>query len=281
MAERARMDDHYVDHVVIGGSVLDELETAFADVGLVPKYGGKHEHDATHNSLIGFEDGSYIELIAATETGHPDKRTDFIRNDAGPCGWALETDDIESLTEQMRAREVPVAVTDRHERETPNGNRAAWRLAYLGDGEPGTSLPFVIEDLTPRTRRITRGQNADQFGVTGIDTAVIGVESLEEASDRYRRAFGLSEPKRDRDEGLGAELAHFPGSAVILAAPMDSGWLDDRVSRYGDLPCCILLAADQRAFDRFDPVATTTWFDRRIGWLPLDLPEGRVGIVDG
>ncbi|WP_222914115.1 VOC family protein [Natrinema sp. SYSU A 869] len=281
MVERACLGDHYVDHVVIGGSVLDELETAFADVGLVPEYGGEHEHDATHNSLIGFEDGSYIELIAATETGCPDRRTDFIRNDVGPCGWALETTGIESLAEQMRAREVPVAVTDRHERETPNGNQAAWLLAYLGDGEPGTSLPFVIENLTPRNRRITPGQSADQIGVTGIDAAVIGVESLGEASNRYRRAFGLSEPKRDRDEGLGAELAYFPGSAVILAAPLDSGWLDDRVSRYGDLPCCVLLAADQRAFDWFDPMTTTTWFDRRVGWLPIDLPEGRVGIVDG
>ena len=52
------------DHVVL---VVPDLATAVADHrarGLTVTPGGEHVGGLTHNALVGFRDGSYLELIA-------------------------------------------------------------------------------------------------------------------------------------------------------------------------------------------------------------------------
>jgi catechol 2,3-dioxygenase-like lactoylglutathione lyase family enzyme len=53
-----------LDHVVI---LVAELERAIADyttLGFTVQRGGTHAGGSTHNALVGFADGSYLELIA-------------------------------------------------------------------------------------------------------------------------------------------------------------------------------------------------------------------------
>lgn len=58
-------------------------------------YGGPHSSGLTKMPLLGFRNGSYIELISPTR---PDSRPDIwrkqIEEDGGPCAWAIEVDDI-------------------------------------------------------------------------------------------------------------------------------------------------------------------------------------------
>ena len=53
-----------VDHATVCGSNLDTLQQEFASVGLKADYGGPHANGVTHMALLGFENGSYLELIA-------------------------------------------------------------------------------------------------------------------------------------------------------------------------------------------------------------------------
>ena len=53
-----------LDHLVI---LVRDLESAIADytaLGFTVQRGGTHADGATHNALVGFADGSYLELIA-------------------------------------------------------------------------------------------------------------------------------------------------------------------------------------------------------------------------
>ena len=58
-----------VDHASVCGSQLEPMQQAFADVGLKTDYGGPHANGVTHMALFGFEDGSYLELIAPQKGG--------------------------------------------------------------------------------------------------------------------------------------------------------------------------------------------------------------------
>jgi len=53
-----------LDHVSVCGSSLDTLRQAFTDVGMTPDFGGPHGNGVTQMALVGFDDGTYLELIA-------------------------------------------------------------------------------------------------------------------------------------------------------------------------------------------------------------------------
>src|SRR5512135_40683 len=61
-----------LDHVSICGSDLDALRQAFTDVGMTPDFGGPHGNGVTQMALIGFDDESYLELIAPVKPGVTD-----------------------------------------------------------------------------------------------------------------------------------------------------------------------------------------------------------------
>ena len=58
-----------IDHVTIAGPRLEAMQAAFAGLGFTTDYGGPHSNGITHMALLGFRDGSYIELISSLEPG--------------------------------------------------------------------------------------------------------------------------------------------------------------------------------------------------------------------
>ena len=56
--------DLQIDHVTVCGRDLDRMRQSFAERGLATEYGGPHANGLTHMALAGFDDGSYLELIA-------------------------------------------------------------------------------------------------------------------------------------------------------------------------------------------------------------------------
>lgn len=55
-----------IDHVVIAVSDLARAVADYRALGFTVLEGGVHASDATHNALIGFADGTYLELLAST-----------------------------------------------------------------------------------------------------------------------------------------------------------------------------------------------------------------------
>src|SRR5215472_875332 len=99
-----------VDHATVCGSNLDTLQQEFADVGLKPDYGGPHANGVTHMAVLGFENGSYLEMIAPQTAGKTQgsEWANLMAADAGPCAWAVGPDDITAEVNRLKASGVKV-----------------------------------------------------------------------------------------------------------------------------------------------------------------------------
>ncbi len=232
-----------IDHVTVGGPDLADLESRFRATGLEPVYGGRHSNGVTHMSIVALGDGSYVELISAVDPADLG-RDSFpwwggqIAGDGGPCAWCVRVDDIAAEIERLRAAGVPVRGPVAMNRKLPDGRSAEWEVAFAGDGEPGSLLPFMIEDKTPREIRVPAPTTET---ATRVAAVVLGVEALEPAVALFRRAYGWPEPAPGTDADFGARLARFEGTPVTLAAPDGPGRLADRLARFGPCPLAFVL----------------------------------------
>ncbi len=251
------LDEIRIDHVTFAGRELSRMADAFAGIGIEPEYGGGHDSLPTHMSIVGFDDGTYIELIAKREPTEPSPYWDeAIDGDAGPCAWAIRADELDRTVDRLRRAGIEVDGPRSFGRDRPDGTTAEWKLAFLGDGEPGELLPFLIEDVTPRSSRVRPTPSASGSELEGIETVVIAVEDLDRATEAVRLAFDLPKPDRAAVEtgpfaGTTALFDEFP--AVLLAPAPGSGVIADRLERFGTGPCAFLLATSDTdaATDRF------------------------------
>jgi hypothetical protein len=254
-----------VDHVTVAGTGLDALRDPLEAAGFAPGYGGEHDNSVTEMAAVGFPDGSYLELIAAV-TADPAPFWDAqIRADGGPCGWAVGVDDLQGAVDRLRDRGVAVEGPTELSRERPDGTLLEWSMAFPGPGDPGSHLPFLLTDHTPREQRARPGRGSEGTGVTGVERVVLGVETLAAGTDRYRTAFDLAAPERREEPAHGVRVARFPDAPVDLVAPQDGGWLADRLDAFGPGPCTFLLGSDGTA----EAGTAGTWLGREVGWLDV------------
>lgn len=280
--------DPVIDHVTIAARELEPMRQAFEALGLPPVYGGAHSTGGTHMALVGFDDDSYIELIAARELGQYSggKWARQIEANAGPCAWAARAPEIAVEAARVAALGVPVAGPVEMHRERPDGVRVEWQLAYLGEGTPGNLLPFLIEDRTPRELRVRPTPGAAGSELRGVVQVVLGVSALQPAIDLFRRVYSWAEPARGEDAAFGARLARFAGTPVTLVEPLPEAssaeWLRERLARFGPLPCAILLASDDLAASsaRMGLSAPCDWCGLPAAWVPPERLGGtRLGVI--
>ncbi len=273
-----------IDHVVIAGKDLDEMRAGFASVGLTPDEGGQHADGHTHNALIGFEDGSYLELIApmpgGTAPGHV--WSDYMNNNAGVCAWAIRSNDIRADVEMFRQRGITVGDPVQGGRNRPDGVRLEWITAKLGDGPLGSVLPFLIQDVTPRELRVPRTKSAEGL-ITGVEEVVIAIKDEIETSDLFRHLFLLSDIRKDANWEIGWSLTHLEGSPITL---LQTGihFPADRIEEIGESVLFVFLQtpnfhlADQQ-YGTFED-GYQDWFDRQIAWLEPGTPGAEyVGFI--
>lgn len=273
-----------IDHVTIAGSVLAPMEQAFANLGLATEYGGPHSNGVTHMALLGFADGSYLELISSLEPGLKDTVFwgTFIAGNGGPCAWAVQVDDIKAEATRVAALGVPVAGPAYYYRRRPDGKLVEWYLAFLGDKGAGATLPFLIQDITPREWRVQPSPSATGW-LAGVASVILGVENLETAIKLFRRVYGWPAPQLNDDPILKAKLAYFAGTPVTLAAPqVPDDWLAERLARFGESPCAYLLATTNfaAACQHFGLMPSVEWFGRRVAWFdPAQLNGVYLGLI--
>ncbi len=276
-----------IDHVTIAGRDLDVMGRALTAAGLPSEYGGAHSNGVTHMSILGFLDGSYVELISTLRPGEPSPLWPKHMTAAGsPCAWCVESGDLAAEVERLRGRGVPVRGPVPMSRERADGVRLAWDLAFLGSEDPGAVLPFLIQDHTSRDLRVASSEAIATTGLEGIAAVVIGCRKLEEGWERFRNAYdwpAQAPTARDEDRSLGIRLMRFPGKPVVLVEPMDRGrWLSDRLDAHGESPCALLLRTGNwgKSEGRLRFAGSSTWLGEPVRWLSIpDLPEVRVGVV--
>jgi Glyoxalase-like domain len=263
-------EQFHIDHVTVAGKNVQALiETLRSVAGITAQYGGPHSNHATEMAQASFPDGSYLELIAIQPKADPTALAahywhKFMEADAGPCAWAIRPADFGAEVERLRKAGVAITGPNRSGRKRPDGVQLDWETAQVGPTNGGF-FPFMIHDFTPRENRAFPGGKPTSAKWTGIAKVVIGVEDLDAAIARYRQAFSLPEPERQADAKFGAKLAWFPGTPVVLAAPLSSqSWLTARFQRFGEAPCAFVLGAASIPSRSLDHI---TWADSdRLGW---------------
>lgn len=283
MAEESKSVMLELDHVSICGSNLDPLRQAFTDVGLVADFGGPHGNGVTHMAAIGFDDGTYIELIAPVKAGVTTGSdwAKFMGDDAVTCAWAVGTNVL--LQEVDRLKKAGIAVTGPQSgsRKRPDGMSIEWTTAYPGTGMPGSTQPFIIEDQTPRAWRVQTSASVQGAPVTGIESVLVGVNNLDASIALFRKAYGWAAPLTETQKDFG-KMAYFPGEPVILVAPLGGGWLQERLSKFGESPVAILLNTRDfpAATKKYKLSGTKTWFGQKVAWFDAGKLKGvRLGVI--
>ncbi len=274
-----------LDHITVAGAELSRLETLFRSLGLGTHYGGRHSNGVTHMSVLGFDDGSYIELISTIEKGQKSPWWDsFIEGDAGISAWAVEVDDVAREAARISAMGIEVTGPVYMSRQRPDGQVAEWDLAFIGAGEPGTALPFIIKDRTDRRLRIEPSASVTGTELTGIGKIVVGVADLQSSSDLFRNVYGWAAPLVAAGYLPGAVLADFEERPVILASPeTGSGWLAQRLKRFGDSPCGFLIESSdlEKTRSRVGGGHLSNLSGRKALWLVSDtLDHSRIGFIE-
>lgn len=269
-----------IDHVTIAGSDLKVMQDEFENLGMKTDYGGPHSSGFTHMSLLGFNDGSYIELISSLKPGAQlwEKQ---IRENGGPCAWAIGVKDIAS--ELLRLEKLGVSVTgpDDYSRARPDGVLVEWKLGFIGDKAPGATLPFLIEDKTPREFRVTPSlsvaDNKESDHLIGLQKVILGVSELEKEIKLFQKLYGWGEPMRSAGFLDGATLAEFENTPVTLATSSRSNsWLSSRLGKFGDSPCAYLIGTNDLKWTvgKYGLGRENDWFQNKVAWIPSEKLNG-------
>jgi len=253
--------DLRIDHVSVSGSDLKKMQARLASVGIASEYGGPHSNGATEMAVTSFADGSYLELIAiqakpdpkALEAHYWSKQ---MRGEAGPTAWAVRVGDVSAEAARLKTAGVQVFPLSRSGRTRPDGVRLDWETARVGPESNGAFFPFLIHDFTPRESRAFPSGKPTVAGFTGIKRVVIAVRDIKASVQRFQKAYSLPAPEYRDDPSLGAKLAVFEGTPVILA---EGEGLRERVERFGESPCAFVLGSKKPGAIR--------WFEaEKLGW---------------
>src|SRR5208282_2592672 len=132
-----------LDHASICGSNLDALRQDFTDVGMTPDLGGPHGNGITQMAFIGFDDGTYLELIAPIKPGVTagSDWAKFMSEDAVTCAWAAGTNVLSQEVDRLKKAGIAVTGPTHGSRKRPDGMSIEWNTAFVGSGTRGSTLP--------------------------------------------------------------------------------------------------------------------------------------------
>ncbi|MBZ5721712.1 MAG: VOC family protein [Acidobacteriia bacterium] len=278
-----------VDHAGICAYQLEPVQKAFASVGLETLYGGAHATGGTHNALLGFDDGSYLELIAPQ---HPESMSKADARDyealkpdrAQTCFWATGTTNIPNAVQTLRQHGFDIQSPQLGSRKRPDGILVVWDTAAIDQKGGGDILPFFIEDRSRRSTRIQPSPSVTGSELRGIEWVVLGVKDLDASIALVRKAYGWPAPTLATDASFGARMAYFAGTPVLLAAPLDkSSWLTGQLEKSGQGPIGLLIGTKDFASStkRFKLSGDASWFGRKVAWFDAEKLHGaRLGVVE-
>ena len=144
-----------LDHIVIA---VHNLEAAIADyraMGFQVMVGGQHPGRTSHNALVVFADGSYLEIIAWRAPAPEERWYRTLRDHGeGLVDFALLPPNTVQALAEARARGLdtltgPLAGG----RVRPDGAQLLWQTARHATPD----VPCLCSDITPRALRVPEG----------------------------------------------------------------------------------------------------------------------------
>ena len=195
-----------IDHLVIAVKSLDTATKDYADLGFTVVPGGRHTGIGTYNSLIAFEDGSYLELIGFYEPRSDHRWFAPLQKGGGLVDFCLQTDDLRGDTDALRRAGIDMGEPEKRDRKRPDGKDIRWVFSLARGAHRGVA-PFIITDETGRDERVPR-ERRHANGVTGIRAVTVAVDDVGRVRGWYAQV--LRQPGVDvkRDE-IGAAGVRF------------------------------------------------------------------------
>lgn len=204
------MNSLSLDHIIIVVSDLGLAVDQFQQAGFSVIPGGVHSGNLTHNALIPFADGTYLELLATTRRstfsyfkvlqklrlldvftrGETEISRRLIGNIACGVGmndFVLFSPDLTHEIALIRKAGLEISDPIPGGRIRPDGQQISWRTAVPQLDE----LPFLIDDLTPRELR--NPTVSDEFHanrIYSIQGLSILVSSIVESTTHYQSLLG-------------------------------------------------------------------------------------------
>ena len=164
-----------IDHVVIVVKDLAQAARDYEQLGFTVVPGGQHPV-GSHNVLIAFADGSYLEVIAFYREAVDHRWWEPLNKGERFVDFCFQTDDLRGDTKKLQAAGVAINDPVPWSRKRPDGYELKWLLSLATGSHRGVA-PFLIEDVTPRSERIPQTFH-HRNGVTGIDKVTVAVGEL-------------------------------------------------------------------------------------------------------
>lgn len=199
-----------LDHVVIAVADLARAIDDYRELGFTVQMGGRHPGRTSHNALVVFEDGAYLELIAWPEPAPAERRyNELVKHGEGLVDFALIPDEVPRAIEEAQSRGLALNGPIAGSRLRPDGVEVKWQTARQATFD----LPFLCGDVTPRELRVPTGEvRRHANGAVGIAKVSVAVSDPETSRARYRALLGSALPPvielvrraRPRGDGLDA-----------------------------------------------------------------------------
>jgi hypothetical protein len=224
-----------IDHLVIVVSDLDQAARDFTELGFTVVPGGRHPV-GSHNVLICFADGSYVEIIAFYRKAADHRWWNPLQDGERLVDYCLQTDDLRGDTQKLRFAGVDIKDPVPWSRTRPDGYKLKWLLSLAGRDHRGVA-PFLIEDITPRQERIPQQFN-HKNRAAGIAKLTVAVGEGSKVGQWYQSVLETpGEPMEDT--ALGANGLRFrvgPHVLEFVSPITPQSPLIDWLRKYGPSP---------------------------------------------
>lgn len=242
-----------LDHVVIAVRDLAQAVADYRTLGFHVLPGGEHPSPRTsHNALVVFADGAYLELIAWRGPPPGERWYDTLqRSGEGLVDFALLPQDAAASLAEARARGLDTLIGPvPGGRLRPDGQDVRWVTAR----HTTPDVAFLCSDITPRGLRVPDGGEDRRHpnGVTGVAGIDLVVHDIEASLQRYRALLGSGTPvpaDYRLSEGLRSAVIPLQGLVVTLKSPApeadqpgtEATRLRERLATRGEGPCALRL----------------------------------------
>jgi catechol 2,3-dioxygenase-like lactoylglutathione lyase family enzyme len=242
-----------IDHIVIAVPDLEVASKSYTALGFTVVPGGRHPV-GTHNALIAFADGAYIELIAFYQPNSEHKWWQPLQRGGGLVDFCMQTDDLLGDTAAFRRAGVDIDDPSPLSRVRPDGYQLKWVLSIPRGSYRGVA-PFLIQDETPRAERIP-GQTRHANGVGGIATVTVAVDDVPRVRGWYAKTLGQPGQDIRRDDLLGGGVRFTVGPHTLdfVAPTAAESPLGEWLRARGNSPYAATLRAPSR--QPLDPAQT-------------------------
>lgn len=205
-----------IDHLVVVVPDLDVATRSYRELGFTVVPGGQHPV-GTHNALVAFADGAYLELIAFYERNPEHRWWAPLEQGGGLVDFCCQTDDLAADTGALRRAGVEIDDPKPLTRVRPDGYTLHWVLAIPRAGHRGAA-PFLIQDQTPRDERVPR-DTSHPNRVTGVGTLTVAVEDVPTVRRWYASVLGRpgDDVRRDDLDAAGVRVTIGPHTFDFVA----------------------------------------------------------------